>query len=632
MYVVEVMPLLKGVNLDTLSYFSSQKYEIGTFLTVPIRNKPRMALVVENKNVSQEKTNLRSADFSLQKLPKQNDTTILPDCLIKTATALTKIYPVSTGLILYNLLSPDVRSGKRTYDFTQSEKISQKKVIPQLLTAKIDERMFFYQNIIRTSLANNKSVLIVTPTSYIAEILSKKLSTGITKRLVTLTGLLSKKQSDKAYEQVQNTDQAKIIIASPTYSYIHREDISTIIIEESASQHYVSKHRPYLDHRIALRHYARFSGKKIILADTVPLTEDEFKRRQDEYQTYEETVKRIDFFTPLTIVLQKDKPRINTPFKLLSNDTIGKINDVLEQNGRVFLYAARRGLTPLVNCIDCGFIFRCPDSGTPYSLIRTEKNGKEERWFVSAASGRKIRAADTCQKCGSWRLRERGLGVQYVYDEWQRMNPDIETFLLDNLTANTIKKAKKIAEDFFKSPGSVLVGTQLSLPFLYKMPDLSVITSLDAARSIPSWRVDEFIFRLILQLRERTKQEVVVQTRTTPDNLLLWSKRGEIEKFYNEEINLRKILNYPPFSTFALLTWKGTREMVKKRETELISIFNDEDIQFYNNTSSFNDKIIRHALIKVPQNITKDEKVKLMIKLRKLPPEIKIEINPDRIV
>ncbi len=632
MYVIEVMPLLKGVNIDTLSYFSGQRYKVGTFLTVPIRNKARMAMVTGIKDVSQEKTNIRSADFSLQRLPKQTDTTVLPDCLIKTATELTKDYPASVGLLLYHLLSPDIRSGKRQHQFIESEKNSQNITPPKILTASYDERMHIYQNLIRTSLANNQSVLIVTPTSYIAEVLSKKLATGITKRLITISGNLPKKQLDKHYEQTQDTNQAKIIIAPPAYSYIYRKDITTIIIEESASQHYVTKHKPYLDHRIALRHYARFSDKKIILADTVPLTEDEFKRRQGEYDTYDEPVKRIDFFTPLTIILQKDKPKINIPFKLLSNDTISKVNSVLEQNGRVFLYAARRGLAPLVNCIDCGFIFRCPDSGAPYSLIRIKKNGLEERWFVSATSGRKIKAADTCQQCGSWRLRERGLGAQYVYDEWTEMNSNTPTFLLDNLTANTIKKAKEIASDFLHTPGSVLIGTQLSLPFIYEIPDLSIITSLDAARSIPSWRADEFIFKLILKLREHTKQETIVQTRSTPDNLLLWAKRGEIEKFYNEEIPLRKMLNYPPFSTFILLSWRGNSNAVKKQESELSLIFNEENIQYYNDSASFDDKIIRHALIKILPNITDNKKTELMTKLRRLPPEIKIEINPDKIV
>ncbi len=61
--------------------------------------------------------------------------------------------------------------------------------------------------------------------------------------------------------------------------------------------------------------------------------------------------------------------------------------------------------------MDCAHIFRSPQSGAPYSLVRTYKGDTEERWFVCGASGERVRAADTCSQCGSWRLKERGIGV-----------------------------------------------------------------------------------------------------------------------------------------------------------------------------------------------------------------------------
>ena len=149
----------------------------------------------------------------------------------------------------------------------------------------------------------------------------------------------------------------------------------------------------------------------------MPATEDEFKRREDTYTTFNEPAKRMAFAAPLSIITQRDKAKPDIPFQLFSDELGYAVRRALEGRGRVFLFAARRGLAPVVACIDCSYIFRCPDSGTPYSLMRTyNAAAPEERWFVSSTSGRRVRASDVCPQCGSWRLRERGIGLQQVAD------------------------------------------------------------------------------------------------------------------------------------------------------------------------------------------------------------------------
>ena len=376
----------------------------------------------------------------------------------------------------------------------------------------------------------------------------------------------------------------------------------------------------------------KFSGRSILFGDTVPRTEDEAKRREDKYLTYGEEAKRIAFTAPLSIITQRDKPKPDLAFQLFSDELITSVERAIEARGHVFFYCARRGLSPVVACIDCGHIFRCPDSNTPYSLMRTEKNGEEERWFVSSTSGRKVPAADVCTECGSWRLRERGIGIQQVADEWQQKFPNTPVTILDNTTATTPKQAKKLADEFFANKkGGVLIGTQLALPFMSKGVEVSAVISLDAARAIPTWRADEALFRLILRLRECTSKEVVLQTRTETDNLLIHATRGATERFYDDEIALRKMLSYPPFSTFVLLTWAGTTKSVLDLAKPIVEQLNSFDVQYYNNPNSTDTKTERHGLLRIPQS-EKELLNTVLQELRKLPPYVKIEVNPERIV
>lgn len=630
MFVIQVTPLIRGTKLESLSYFSSSEYPVGSFLEVPIRGKTQNAIVTESRPVSTTKTALKAATFSLRKLPHQPDPVVLPESVRNTATELTKIYPASAGSLLFQLLAPDIRNGSRLYPRTDTIKHDEE-TTPQILTARIDERYVAYQSFIRTTFAHRGSIMIVVPTAVEVDYAVKELQQGIEDRLVVFSPSQTKKKREEAYQKLADSTVAKLIITTPSHAFLERADLIAIIIEQSSSNHYVMRQRPYLNHCTALITYAKTSGRSILLGDIVPRTEDEVRRRNEQYLTYGEDAKRIAFTAPLSIITQRDKPKPELPFQLFSKELITSVERTLEARGHVFFYAARRGLAPVVACIDCGFIFRCPDSNTPYSLVRTTKNGAEQRWFVSSTSGKRMKAADVCTQCGSWRLRERGIGIQAVYDEWISKMPNSDVTIMDSTTITTPKQAIKLADEFFSKRSGVLIGTQMALPFLSRGVDVSAIISLDAARAIPTWRADESLFRLLLRLRECTHKEVLVQSRLEADNLLIHATRGAIERFYDDEISLREMLKYPPFSTFILLTWAGNNKVVMEVEKPIATSLAEFEVQFYNSPAGNMEKLERHGLIRI-DNISSDRYQSLLVKLRSLPPYIKIEIDPERIV
>lgn len=631
MFVIEVIPLIRGTHISTLSYYSATSYPIGTFLEVPVRNRLTWAVVTEIHSVSDAKTNLRNAAFSLKKLPPQAKPFSVPENVRKTAEILTKTYPATMGAILYQLLPPEVRAGKYQYPAI-STLVHNEESAPRVLTAPTTERFVTYRSHIRSVLARRGSILFVVPTSTDIETAQSHLEHGIEDRIVTFSPTHNEREMKAAYAAFEDTNLAKVIITTTSHAYLDRVDLLSIIIENEASDFYVSRTRPYLDHRTTLITHAKATGRSVLLGDILPRTETEYLRREEFYSTEGEPIKRIAFTAPLTIIEQTDKPTAALPFALFSPQLHDRITTTLSGRGRVFIYGARRGLAPVVACIDCGHIARCPDSGTPFSLIRTKTaSGEEERWFVSRTSGRRTRAADTCVNCGSWRLRERGIGIQSVYDECVEHFPGQEVLLFDHLTASTPKKARAIIDQFYSTQSTLLVGTQMALPYLTtRGTTISAVTSLDAARATPTWRADEVHLRLLLNLREMSKKEVIVQTRATPDALLAVAENGTIESFYSEELPLREALHYPPFFTFILLSWQGGPVAIEKTEKEILSRTTAYPSTVYSDPLSTSVKILRHALFRLPAKAP--EKTELIALLRSFPPYIKIEIDPPRIV
>lgn len=630
MYVIEVIPLIRGTQLESLSYYSSISYDVGTFLQVPIRGSSKHAIVINVHSVGTAKTALKAATFSLRKLPNQPKTNIVPFSIRETAAHMATLYPASLGSILFSLLPTDIRNGLRTYKDSTVIKHDED-ATPQILMARLDERYRSYQSHIRSTFAKRGSVLFVVPTSADVQFAKKELGHGIADRIVTITATTSKKAYVDMIQGLEDTKFSKLIITTPPYAYCGRGDIMSVIVEQSASAHYTDRSRPYLDHRDVLITYAKAQGASILLGDTVVRTEEEAKRREDQYGTYGEEVKRLVFSAPVHIVKQNDKPNSEVPFQLFSAALIKSVTTTLEGRGNVFLYSARRGLAPVVACIDCGHIFRCPDSHTPYSLVRTFRNNMEERWFVSSTSGKRVRAADVCDVCGSWRLKERGIGIQHVYDEWKTLFPQADITLLDHSTAPTPQKVEKIVREFSNKKGAVLIGTQVALPHLHRGVDMSAIISLDAARSTPTWRADESLFRLIIKLRECSVREVLIQTRSDPDPLVEYASKGAVERFFDDEISLRSQLHYPPFSTFILATWSGTATLTKESETAIKQILKTPLAEFYTNPHSTEAHTVRHALIRIPIG-NKDALSEVLHEIRQLPPYVKVEINPERIV
>ncbi len=630
MFTIEVIPLQRGSQVGGLTYYSAVAYEVGTLLSVPVRNQEVAGLVVGVEPVSKAKAALRQAAFSLRKLPVQENVRTLPPVLLETAKRLQQTTPASLGAILFALLPEEIRDGRETLESNLPCVGEFESGVVSLLQATEAERLRTYKSYIREAFAHRGSVLCVVPTTAHMDKVAEFLSEGISERLIVFSPALPGKRLAASYEALRDLSQAKLIVTTPSHICVDRHDITHIIIEGSGSPYFKSRIRPYLDAREVLRTLSKVAGRQVIMGDLLPSAEDEQSRRDDLYQSEGEYPKRLVFESKFKIVKQQDKPKGEAPFQLFSAELLNNITATLKARKNVFLYSARRGLAPVVACSDCGHIFRCPDSGTPYSLLRTLVNGEERRWFLSSVSGKRVPASNTCQNCGSWRLRERGIGIQHIYDELKEIFGKEKIVLFDHTTATTLKKARMLMSDFYDKKGNILLATAAVLPYLERPVALSAIVSSDAARSIPSWRAEEEFFVLLLKLRECSSSMVIVQVRTESDQNLLYAKDGAVERFYTEELALRRELNYPPFAVFVHLTIAGTSESVQALKEEASKILQGFQPHFYNSPLTNEKKTVCYGLIRVARNEWPDSA--LMALLLQLPPSVRIEIDPSRIV
>ncbi|MFM2374356.1 MAG: hypothetical protein RLZZ234_351 [Candidatus Parcubacteria bacterium] len=626
MYVIEVIPLHVGQQVGTLSYFSSVPYARGGVITIPVRSRETDAVVMSIAPVSSLKTALRAATFTLRKLPPQ----LIVGKLSETFLALVDTVALERALLPIDVLTALVPKRRHLMLVHAGREQKERTHHISLFVAPHAERMAEYQTVVREAFARGSSVLYVAPTGRGVRAAERELSHGIEDRVVVLSGDVKSKKGGERVERLHD-DRPVLIITTPTFAYIERKDLGQVIIESSRSRGYRAMVRPFLDHMHALLTHARLDKRAVILGDMVPFAEHVEALRERRFGEHGEHPKRINLPGKLTVIHQKKDHDGIIPFSLFSPELLSGIQSVMEKRGRVFLLAARRGLSPLVACADCGHIFRDPETGAPLSLHRTMKNGVEERFLVSPATGYRERMRDVCTQCGGWRLRERGVGIQQVETELKKALPDVAITVMDHTTATTDLKAKKIAEVFYGIHSQVMLGTMLALPYLDKHIDASGIVSMDSLLAAPSWRQQEEVFATLMALRECTEGPVWAQTRHRPDERVLeLAKRGEIGTFYDEEIDARRAWSYPPYAMFVLLSFQGAKDAVSHTEAMLQALFAQYGIMFYGSPSPDGLHAVRRGLMRFPRESWPHEQV--VAAIRTLPPTIKVELNPERIV
>jgi len=120
--------------------------------------------------------------------------------------------------------------------------------------------------------------------------------------------------------------------------------------------------------------------------------------------------------------------------------------------------------------------------------------------------------------------------------------------------------------DFRAGKTDILVGTQMIAKGLH-FPNVTLVGIIyaDLALHQPDFRAGERTFQLLTQVAGRAGRgdvegEVFVQAFTPSHPAIQYARRHDFTGFYEQEIEFREQLKYPPASRVALLTLRGRNE------------------------------------------------------------------------
>ena len=597
---------MRGLTKPTLSYFSKDKFSSGTFVKIPLRKGSTLAIVKSSFDARQIKDDIKKSSFSLKKLTAVKEASGLSPAFMQAVRQTAHFYATSEGSVLGAVLPKKfLASPKLLKQTTNKTQVCGEVGLVQLVD---EERFREYRGIIREAFARRQSVLFITPTKEEALRAKSLLSTGIERYVYTENEML------KALEDKHPI----LLITLPSLIAFDRRDLKIIIVERENSRAYQTMSRPFLSTKTFIEYYALNKGLTLILGDSLLSLESLWRERNGQFSEFSPLTWRIKHETPAEIVNMRE----SKTFEILSPRLRNFINETLDKNKRIFLFGVRRGLAPSTVCSDCGSILLCKNCHAPMVL-------HSPPLYVCHHCGAKRTAETKCDTCGGWRLMPLGIGTERIFEECKKLYKDTPIFLVDKESAPTRAKAKAIIKQFQASKRGILVGTELSLPYL-EMVDRVGVVSLDSLFSIPDFSINERIFYLLTHLRSLAKEAFLIQSRNVGSEVLEQAMRGNILDFYRAEIAEREEIAYPPFSIFIKVIFEGTPDKVKKQSIYLQSLFIENKPHFILNQRAKHGKQILSMILRAPRESWPNAEI--CRKLLLLTPDFLIKVDPESII
>ncbi len=635
MFILECLLFSKGLKKDSLSYFSAVEIEVGSLINVPLRNKIIPALTISCTRVEDMKSEIKSADFQMKKIKNISSKPFLNNAFLKAVKETSEYFACAPGSILEHYIpkliteNPSLLISNQKQEKTIS---TNTKIFTQILQTNDEERYMYYKSLIREEFAKNKSIMICVPqNSYISN-LKNILDKGIESFVFTISNDQSEKTIKETWQKVCREKHPIVLISTTKWISIPKNNISTIIIEKENDDGWKMQSRPFADARFFIESYAKNKQIRCILGDKILSTDTLYRYKNNEIIEYENVRWRIQNDIETNIIDIGESIKTEKKYLTITRELKNLIEKSQKENSHMLIFVARKGFSSTTICRDCGTNVLCNNCESPVVLYKTKEGGV----FRCHQCGERRDAHEYCKKCNSWKLGSFGSGIDRIVEEIKENN-DIKIFEINSEATKTTTRVRQTIEEFYKTKGSVLVCTELALPFITKKIEYSAIASFDSLFFIPDFKIHEKIFKIICTISSITKNTLLIQTRNKDEETLINGVDGNMAEFYKKEISDRKILDYPPFSVFIKITMRGTKIFVEKQASKLKDLLDPITNKKNYKTTFFpsmhekkGENVAINTIVKI--NKTSWPDIEIVDLLKNLEIDYEIKVDPDNIL
>jgi primosomal protein N' (replication factor Y) len=605
MFVIDVITFAKSAPLGSLSYRTSNKIALGSLVEVPLRRKTVLGIVVGVQSVQSARALLRKASYTLRSGSAKRVGKV-PPALMESAQEVATYHASTLGAVLSALL-PEVVPTEGFGVLTNGKKFEERCV-----ESMGQNRLGEYRATARVLNARGEALLVVAPSIVEAERLAESFRREASPTTLLTGQLRGTKRSAQISEAVKSRG---VVVATPSFLGVPIVALGAIVLDRESAGGYVAQKRPYVDWRIVARALAR--------ARSIPLILGDYPLRIECRVVPEGVLNEAPQGTAVLLDVRKKETDQKTAFRAVSEPILRDIQEVVGANGRVAVFAVRKGYAPAVVCRECGATVK-DERGRALALVGTA-SGKP---VLRSSDGATLRDAKAlCDVCGSWNLAPLGVGVERVALELAKAFPTTPVIRFDAETVKTPAQARTLLTKA-ELPGTILVATEAALPWITGSEpfDYAAIASADSLLALPFWRSRERLAHLGLTLRQCALR-LVIATRRPEDTVFTAITDPTSTEFFAEEATLRKALGYPPYITLLTFVYEGTRERVASTALRIAELLAPRTLTALSPRLEAQGRYRGASILKLPAGDWPSES--LSLRLVGLPPSVRIRIDPE---
>lgn len=366
-----------------------------------------------------------------------------------------------------------------------------------------------------------------------------------------------------------------IVIGARSAVFAPLKNIGLIVVDEEQEATYKQfDASPRYNARDVAVVRASYANAVVVLGSATPSMESYYNAQAGKYKLLELPERVDNAKLPKIEIIDLGRERKSGKLSgSISVQLKEKIGDRLSKGEGIILLQNRRGFSTYAECLDCGYVETCENCNVTLTYHITRKHLRcHYCGFVK-------KPPDVCPKCLGASLYYGGVGTQRVEDELAAMFSDAKVERMDLDTTTRKGSHDRILKGFAEGETDVLLGTQMVAKGLdFARVTLVGVISADTGMLLPDFRASERTFQLLTQVSGRAGRsvlegEVIIQTYIPDHYSLKYVLSNDYLGFYNHELKSRGELDYPPFSRFVLVEFKGENEKkVQERATRFAGL------------------------------------------------------------
>lgn len=444
-----------------------------------------------------------------------------------------------------------------------------------------------YLKLIDEAISRGKDVIVLVPEISLTPQMLYIFHSRYGKKVAVMHSGLSIGERTDEYKRADR-GEAKIIVGTRSAVFAPVHNLGLIVMDEEQEHTYKSERTPRYNARDVANFRCRYNNALFLMTSATPSVESYSAAVKGKYVLCEINERYGDSKLPEIVTVDMKKEIAQGNKSPISKTLQSLIADNLDKHKQTILLINRRGYNTFIACNSCGHVITCPNCSI--SLTYHSYNNR----LMCHYCGYSKPLDNVCPECGKNSIRYSGYGTQRIEDELERLFPDASVLRMDADTTSEKFSHQKLFDAFSRGDYDILIGTQMVAKGL-DFPNVTLVGVVNADNSLydESYLANERSFDLITQVVGRSGRraeagKAVIQTINPYNDVIEYASKQDYKSFFANEIQLRKLLTYPPFCDIYFISFICEDE--NKAALCAKSFF--ENLVELNKTDYVNEKLI----------------------------------------